>query len=186
MNPYLLRRTTEARSETPPMILTGTAIGYSVTADLGGFTEEIRAGAFGNLTAPDILFLAEHDRTKLLGRTGAGTLTLTDTPDRLDYRVALPPTEAGREAYALAERTDYAGASIGFRVEPGGDEWRNPPSGRPHRIVRRASLDHISPVSRPAHRSTVLARSNDRPIEIRSYPLPPPPPSIIETEAVSD
>ena len=155
------------------MVLAGTAIAYGVPADLGGFTEEIQAGAFRNLTDPDILFLAEHDRTKLLGRTGAGTLTLTDAADRLDYRAYLPPTATGRETYALAERADYAGASIGFRVEDGGDDWITRPGDRPHRIVRRAALDHISPVSRPAHRSSVQARTDTRPVETRYYPPPP-------------
>ena len=141
--------------ETTARQVSGTALTYGLTAQLDGFSEEFAAGAFVNLDSPDILFLRDHDDRSLLARTGAGTLSFTDSAARLDYRAILPPTEDGRATYELTRRTDYGGVSIGFRVEA--EEWSR--SGR-HRLVKRAVLDHLSPVARPAHRTSIQARNN--------------------------
>ena len=132
----------------------GTALTYGLTAQLDGFSEEFAPGAFTNLNSPDILFLRDHDDRSLLARTGAGTLTLTDTAARLEYRAVLPPTEDGNATYELTRRADYGGVSVGFRVIA--EEWSR--SGR-HRLVKRAALDHLSPVARPAHATTITARN---------------------------
>ena len=134
--------------------VSGTALTYGLTAQLDGFSEEFAPGAFTNLASPDILFLRDHDDRSLLARTGAGTLTLTDTAARLEYRAVLPPTEDGNATYELTRRADYGGVSVGFWVEA--EEWSR--SGR-HRLVKRAVLDHLSPVARPAHRTSITARN---------------------------
>lgn len=134
----------------------GTAVAYGVPAEIDGeFVETIARGAFQNLSDGGILFLRDHRQDRLLARTGAGTLTLTDEPRRLRYRAEMPDTSDGRDTLALVERGDYAGASVGFRVMPGGETWTRTAGGLPHRLVTRAVLDHLSPVGRPAHQSSV-------------------------------
>ena len=160
----LVARRVETRSIGSPVelragTLTGTAIRYGDIADIGDFTEEFRPGAFRNLGDPDVLFVAEHDPTRLLGRAGAGTLRLTDQADALRYEVSLPDTSEGNDTETLAERNDYAGVSIGFQIEPGGETWSRR-NGRRHRTITAARLDHISPVSRPAY-DTSIERKDD-------------------------
>ena len=152
--------------------LEGIALSYGITAQLDGFSEEFAAGAFRNLDDPAILLVAEHNPERLLARTGAGTLRFDDSPTHLRYSASLPATEEGRSAHTLAARSDYAGVSVGFRVLPGGEQWRR---GGRHRIVTAAALDHLSPVARPAHNTTINARHHqgglDPRLEIRNATL---------------
>jgi uncharacterized protein len=105
--------------------LEGIAAVYGVPATLpGGVEETIRAGAFAASlrSGADVLFCADHDFTRVLGRTKSGTLTLRDTPAGLAFSVALPDTSAARDILALAERGDLGGASVAMRVRA--DQWR--------------------------------------------------------------
>ena len=138
--------------------LAGLAVPYGQASDVGGFLEEFVPGAFTNLASPDILHLAGHDQTRLLGRTGAGTLRFDDRSDGLYFSADLPDTSDGNDADVLAGRGDYGGASVGFRVLPGGEQWSRTADGRRLRTITRAELDHLSPVGRPAYNTTTLTR----------------------------
>ena len=144
-------------------VLDGTAVVYDVPQlvrdQRGEFYEVIKPGAFRNLDADNILFCASHDESRLLGRTGSRTLSLTDSNTRLDYRAILPNTTLGRETHELSRREDYPGVSIRFRVPAGGDRWSET-NGKPLRTISSLDLQHIAVVSRPAYQSTsVAARS---------------------------
>jgi HK97 family phage prohead protease len=91
--------------------------------DRGGFREIIRAGAFSNDLNRDILFLADHDPARLLGRTKSGTLRLASDTKGLHFEADVPDTQLGRDMLALAERGDLGGMSFGFDVPQGGDTW---------------------------------------------------------------
>lgn len=153
--PVLETRAVEGAVQAGNGRLSGIGVRFGDVADLGDFTEEFREGAFVNLDAPDILFVAAHNPDRLLGRTGAGTLSVRSDGTGLAYEVRLPDTAEGRDARQLAERGDYAGVSVGFYPEKGGETWTTR-NGRRHRTITRARLDHISPVSRPAYRSATL------------------------------
>ena len=119
---------------------------------IGGFTEVIRRGAFAaSLSAGrDILALADHDTSRVLGRTRSGTLTLAEDATGLAFALELPDTQAGRDLAALAERGDLGGCSFAFTVPNGGDHW----SGNT-RELRSVDLDEVSIVqSRPAYPDT--------------------------------
>src|SRR3546814_8714357 len=75
---------------------------------IGSFTEVIRPGAFraSLQSGVDILALADHDASKVLGRTKSGTLTLTEDDTGLAFALDMPDTAAARDLIALAERGD--------------------------------------------------------------------------------
>lgn len=90
--------------------------------DLGGYTEQIQRGAFGDsLTKNDIVCLVNHDHSEVVGRVSAGTLTLEEDDHGLKAVVKLPDTTAGRDLQVSTARGDLKGCSFGFQIE--GQEW---------------------------------------------------------------
>ena len=83
---------------------------------IGSFSETIKRGAFTRTLADnrDILALADHDPSRVLGRTRSGTLELREDDTGLAFALQMPDTQAGRDLVALAERGDLGGAALGF------------------------------------------------------------------------
>ena len=75
-----------------------TAIGYasvfdSLSQNLGGFVERVAPGAFrSTLNQADVRALFNHEPDHLLGRSGNGTLRLSEDERGLRYEVDLPAT----------------------------------------------------------------------------------------------
>lgn len=132
--------------------LTGYAAKWDSPTRIGDFTEVIRRGAFAASLASgaDILALADHDASRVLGRTRSGTLSLAEDDTGLAFILELPDTQAGRDLTALATRGDLGGCSFAFTVPKGGDHW----TGNT-RELRNVTLDEVSIVqSRPAYGAT--------------------------------
>src|ERR1700677_5090179 len=73
-------------------VLSGYAVRFnSPSVDLGGFTEVCAPGMFTRTLkdSPDVLMLRDHVSSQLLGRTTAGTLTLTQDANGLAFSVTL-------------------------------------------------------------------------------------------------
>ena len=139
--------------------LTGLAVPFNSPARIMDFEERVLPGAFSSCLAkgPDVACLADHDHSKLLGRTRSKTLRLAETPAGLGFELDLPMTSLGADLLALAERGDLAGMSIGFRVSPGGERW----DGK-RRDLTALELVEISVITggQPAYQQTsVQARS---------------------------
>ena len=135
--------------------LTGYIARFNTEARIGSFTETIKPGAFRASLAPgrDILALADHDPSRVLGRTRSGTLELREDSDGLAFALTLPDTQAGRDLAALAERGDLGGCSFGFTVPKGGDHWTGD-----RRELRAVELHEVSIVqSWPAYEGTEVA-----------------------------
>jgi HK97 family phage prohead protease len=135
--------------------LTGYIAKFDLPTKIGSFTEVIRRGAFSASlsSGADILALADHDSSKVLGRTRSGTLELREDNDGLAFTLQMPDTQPGRDLIALAERGDIGGASFGFRVPDGGDVW----SGN-NRELRTVNLAEVSIVSAwPAYQDTEIS-----------------------------
>jgi HK97 family phage prohead protease len=135
--------------------LTGYIAKFGMATQIGSFTEVIRRGAFTRTLAenPDILALADHDPSKVLGRTRSGTLELREDDTGLAFTLAMPDTQAGRDLIALAERGDIGGASFGFNVPAGGDSWNGN-----NRELRAVNLAEVSIVSAfPAYQDTEVS-----------------------------
>lgn len=155
----------------------GLAVVYDKRSEnLGGFVEEIRAGALTDVLARDgldVRALFNHDPAIVLGRTKSGTLSLTDGSDGLDYEFDAPDTSAARDLRVLLERGDVSQSSFAFRAAPDGVEWdEDPETGvLVRRIHRFSALLDVSPVTYPAYpAATSGIRSSAPPWEFSSAP----------------
>jgi len=97
--------------------LEGHAAVFNVAAQIGGFSETVKPGAFrASLSTPgrDVIALADHDPTRLLARQSSGTLRLSEDTRGLAFSLDLPDTSTGRDLLELAHRGDLGGMSFGF------------------------------------------------------------------------
>ena len=96
--------------------LTGYVATFGTPAKITDFVEVIRAGAFTRSleSGADVLALADHDASRVLGRTSSGTLALHEDSHGLAFSLRLPDTTTGRDLAALAARGDLGGMSFGF------------------------------------------------------------------------
>lgn len=137
--------------------LEGYVATFGTPATIGPFTETIAPGAFrASLAAQaDILALMDHDPTRLLARTSAGTLRLAEDARGLRFELDVPDTQLGRDVLVQAERRDLGGMSFGFRVKD--EAW----PARDRRELRAVDLVEVSIVAAfPAYSGTsVTARA---------------------------
>lgn len=138
--------------------LTGYAAIFNSEADLGGFVEVVRNGAFRKSLegGTNIRALYHHQGDALLGTTRGGTLQLREDAHGLAFSLALPDTTHGRDLAILVDRGDVAGCSFGFRVRDGGDRWEQ----RGAQLVRElldVDLVEITLTSDPAYQDTTVA-----------------------------
>src|SRR5690606_33706041 len=132
--------------------LTGYIARFDIEARIGSFTETIRRGAFRAAleSGRDILALADHDESRVLGRTKSGTLELREDDTGLAFSLTLPDTQAGRDIAVLAARGEIGGASFGFVVPKDGDSWNGN-----SRELREVDLREVSIVQAwPAYEGT--------------------------------
>ena len=122
------------------------------------FTEVVLPGAFTATLREnkDILALVDHERAKLLGRTRAGTLRLSEDSKGLAFEIDAPDTTLAHDVRALAERGDLGGASFAFTVRQNGERWDGS-----KRELRAVDLHEISIITAwPAYEGTkVFARA---------------------------
>lgn len=130
------------------------------SADLGGFVEVIRSGAFAESLrrGRNIRALYHHNDLSLLGTTQAGTLRLREDDTGLAFEVDLPDTSYGNDVGVLVDRGDIAGCSFGFRVPAGGDRWEQRGGGKFLRELVNVELIEVTLTHDPAYRDTSVAR----------------------------
>lgn len=104
----------------------------------------------------DVRGLENHDPTRLLGRTKAGTMRLSVDDVGLKYEIDVPDTQVGRDAVTSIERGDMDGSSFAFSTDA--VEWRDEkqPDGRviTYRELTAVTLYDTGPVTFPAYEST--------------------------------
>jgi len=144
----------EVREEAEGMTLTGYAAKFNEPSEPLPFTERIAPGAFKRSlkSRNDIKLLWNHDSSKVLGSTRAGTLSLTEDSVGLRVSAILPDNSWGRDAKVSIARGDVTGWSFGFTVPQGGDSWSEDGAERTLNSVRL--LETSVGVAFPAYSST--------------------------------
>ncbi|CDL81754.1 HK97 family phage prohead protease [Xenorhabdus cabanillasii] len=147
----------EVRAETPENQPTQ-IIGYGSVFDsrsepLWGFREIIKPGAFDEVLNDDVRGLFNHDPNFILGRSAAGTLSLSVDDKGLRYDITAPQTQTIRDlVLAPMLRGDINQSSFAFRVARDGEHWYEDEEGIVIREINRFSrLYDVSPVTYPAY-----------------------------------
>ena len=135
-------------------ILSGQGIVYGDVARVGNRSERFLPSAFGaDVGGIDCLLNVQHDRGRVLARTGGGGLTLVDSPTALEVRAELPETRESDDTLALVEAKILRGFSLEFVA------LRERMEG-PTRVIASALLVGLAVVDKPAYQaSTISARA---------------------------
>jgi len=130
------------------------AVFYKLSEDLGGFREKIAKGAFKNSVASgDVRAFWSHNSDIVLGRTKANSLKIWEDEYGLAFKLDLPDTQAGRDAFTLIKRGDVTGMSFGFATKK--DAWERGIEGSPAiRTLMDVDLFEVSPTAFPAYPQT--------------------------------
>ena len=142
-------------SEAGGVTLRGYAAVFNSETEIGGYFREVIApGAFADSIDTDVRALVDHDSGRVIGRTKAGSLRLSEDDRGLAVEIDLPDTTDGRDLAALVERGDIDGMSFGFSVRK--EEWDETVTP-PLRTILAAELFEVSAVTWPAYADTELA-----------------------------
>ena len=142
-------RFAELRFDEPSRKVGGAVVRYDDRAVLApGIEERINAGAFGDVQEIQVPVTIQHERSRLIGRTGSNA-TLSDTGKALEMAMTMPQTRDGDDAMTLIRDGILTGISVEMRVED--DVWANRT-----RTIRRARMIGYSLVSNPAYRKSEL------------------------------
>lgn len=165
-----MTETTETRSAPLDVndagLLSGYVALFDQPANIGGFDEVIRPGAFKrSIGMKDIPALWNHNNQYVLGRTGNGTLRLREDATGLFTEIDLPETTWAQDLRASIRRGDVPGASFQFVPVRNGERRSVQSNGRTLRELLEVKLLEVSVgVANPAYSKTeIQARSNDRP-----------------------
>jgi len=148
-----------ADSDDGKMIIRGHAAVFGkLSSNLGGFREQIEAGAFNDVLDNDVRAAYNHDANFILGRAKAGTLRIGVDAEGLWYEVDLPNSTMGRDLWESVKRGDIQESSFKFTVLE--DDWQENDEGVIRTIKKVGRLIDVAPVAYPAYPdATVAARS---------------------------
>jgi len=158
---YVVVTELRARTEGGLGIRGHAAVFNSLSEDLGGFKETIRAGAFSeSIKKDDVRSLWNHDPNFVLGRNKSGTLRLEEDGVGLRIENDFPDTTYARDLMKVIERGDVNQMSFGFMKLRDDIRYEG---GLIVRELIEAQLFDVSPVTFPAYPQTdVSARMSER------------------------
>jgi HK97 family phage prohead protease len=190
----------EMRAEGDSPRIVGHAALFNTEADLGSFRESIAPGAFATaIQQDDVRALFNHDPNYVLGRNTAGTLRMSEDEKGLAVEIDPPATQWASDLQVSMRRGDITQMSFGFIAKEQRVEKRD---GIIHRVITRAQLFDVSPVTYPAYKQTDVAvrsaqdifdeiteelRTTEAPTEtLPSEPIPAtqPEPEPVDYEAI--
>lgn len=116
-------------------------------------SESIDRHAFDDCLQDDVRCLVDHDTRMVLGRTAAGTLTLSVDDHGLAFDVAINDQDTDAlNIYARVQRGDVSGCSFGFDILEELAETRD--DGGTHWTIRKVKLYEGSICTFPAYNAT--------------------------------
>ncbi|MCY8792318.1 HK97 family phage prohead protease [Bacillus inaquosorum] len=156
-----------------PKVISGYALKFGTRShNLGGFIEMIDKRALDQTDMSDVRALIDHDPSKILGRTSAGTLKLEVDDIGLRFEVTLPNTQYASDLYENLRVGNISNCSFGFMLGKDGDSFtRDQETGLPLRSLRNISkLTDVSVVTYPAYEDTdvTIAKRNLQQYEERN------------------
>ncbi|WP_258729669.1 HK97 family phage prohead protease [Bacillus atrophaeus] len=159
--------------EDGPKVISGYALKFGTRShNLGGFIEMIDKRALDQTDMSDVRALIDHDPSKILGRTSAGTLKLAVDDIGLRFDVTLPNTQYATDLYENLRVGNISNCSFGFLLGKDGDSFtRDQKTGLPLRSLKNISkLTDVSVVTYPAYEDTdvTIAKRNLQQYEERN------------------
>jgi hypothetical protein len=150
-----LAKPPEIRADDKKKKIGGYAAVFNSVAEIGDYFREIIApGAFSKSLAGDVRALVDHDSGRVIGRTTAKTLRLSEDAVGLAVEIDLPDTTDGRDIATSIERGDISGMSFAFNVTK--QTWDE--TGEvPVRTIEELELYEVSVVAFPAYDDTSIA-----------------------------
>lgn len=147
----------EERDGQAPVLSGYAAVFNTLSGDMGGWREQIQAGAFAEALGMDVRLLINHEGMPL-ARTASKTLELSEDSKGLKVRAALEPSDPDVQALLpKMRRGDITGMSFAFSVKPGGQDWARDDSGLMVRTLKSLRLFDVSVVTYPAYPATSVA-----------------------------
>lgn len=156
---YRFGFTPEIRGEESAPKIVGYAAMFNEEADLGYFREVIKPGAFKRSisTGADVRALVEHDPAMIIGRSTAGSLSMSEDDKGLRVEITPPDTTVGRDVVTNLRNGNLDKMSFGFYIK---GENKRKVDGQWLREITDVDLFDVSVVAFPAYDGTsVQARS---------------------------
>lgn len=155
----LCREVRVDQSGEKPVIRGYAALFNTLSEDLGGFREQLAAGAFSDaLSNSDVRALINHDPNLVLGRDRAGTLAMREDATGLQVEISPPETQYARDLVEVMKRGDVSQMSFAFTVAKEDQAWTRDGTGPWLRTIKRISrLFDVSVVTYPAYPQTSAA-----------------------------
>lgn len=145
--------------------MTGLAVVYGQTADVGPFMERIESGALRSVltSGRNMRLLFEHDRRGLLASTEAQSLRVFDSPEGLRFEGTIAETTTGDDVLVLIRGKELRGCSFAFRVADDGEVFTRE-NGKLTRIISEFSeVPELTLTSFPVYDQTSIAQRSISP-----------------------
>lgn len=136
--------------DSPTVLMAGTEHEFVEVIRPGAFKKDLEQGA-------DIRALVDHDPSRILGRTTAGTLRLREDDRGLAVEIDPPDTSIGRDTITSLRRGDLDQMSFAFLPRAGGEHWNTDDEGRRVRELIDLETFDVSIVTYPAYPETSVA-----------------------------
>lgn len=136
--------------------LTGYAVVFGQPSkDMGGFKEVIDKNAFNGVDLSDVYMVSNHDYSKVLASTKAGTLKLNVDDKGLHFEAQLPNTTTADDTYENVKDGNISAMSFSFAMTKDGDTFTRDDGGNVIRTIKQVkSLFDVSTVAIPAYDNT--------------------------------
>lgn len=128
------------------------------SVDLGWFKEKVNRNALEGVDLTDVVLTLNHTFNNLLGRTSAGTVTLTQDDTGLKYRAEMPNTSAGNDTLVHIGLRNIIGSSFMFTTKEVQWTYRDDDELDERIIMKLRSLIELGPVTHPAYTDTTAEK----------------------------